>query len=431
MGAHDAGTTPPWHASAAPASWVVTALLALAVAAGSLVVALVASGRWRPRPTPLAVAGAAVAATLALLPPIASADPLSYAAYGHMVVTGHDPYTTRPAQLAATDPVAAAVEPPWQQEPSVYGPLATGEQTVAARLGGDDPARIVLMLDLFGLLAFVGVGVLLLRATGDEPGRRRAAVLWLANPLMWLQVVAGAHLDVFLALTAVGAVSVLRRRGVSGPAIGSGVAGAGAIVKPTGGLVWLAVAWHSRRSRRDLAVAVASLAVIVVPAYAAVGTGALHQLARAGRRVSHASPWRAVLDVTHVPRGVIGVLALVVAAALMFALMRRPPSLTAPLVAVAATVAYVLAAPYALPWYDALPFALLPLVAASWRDWVLLTHTAVLSLAYLPGRDAVPLHGFLHDITHTMRSVVAPLLLLVIVIAVTIVTRPRERQPAS
>ena len=57
------------------------------------------------------------------------------------------------------------------------------------------------------------------------------------------------------------------------------------------------------------------------------------------------------------------------------------------------TTAYVLAAPYALPWYDALPWALLPLVATSWRSWLLLAHTTVLSLAYLPGRDAVHLHG--------------------------------------
>ena len=430
MGAHDVGTTPPWHANAAPASWLVTALLALAVAAGAVVIALIVCGRWRPRPMPLAVAGAAVAGLLALLPPIASADPLSYAAYGHMAVTGHDPYRTRPAQLAATDPVAAAVEPPWQQEPSVYGPLATGEQALAAALGGDDPARIVLVLDLLGMVAFVGVGVLLLRAADDELGRSRAAGLWLANPLMWMQVVAGAHLDVLLALAAVAAMCLLRRGGMTGPATGGGMAGAGALVKPTGGLVWLAVAWQSRRSWRHLGIAAASLAVVVLPAYAAVGTGALHQLARAGRRVSHATPWRVVLDSTHAPRALIGALALVLAAALALALVRRAGTATAPVVAVAVTIAYVLAAPYALPWYDALPWALLPLVAASWRDWVLLTHTAVLSLAYLPGRDAVRLHGVLHEVAHGMRSVVTPVVLLGVLVAVLLVPRVR-RQPAS
>ena len=62
-------------------------------------------GNERPNASPTTWA---VAAVLALLPPIGSADPLSYAAYGHMVTTGHDPYSTRPAALAGTDPVAAA-----------------------------------------------------------------------------------------------------------------------------------------------------------------------------------------------------------------------------------------------------------------------------------------------------------------------------------
>jgi hypothetical protein len=98
-----------------------------------------------------------------------------------------------------------------------------------------------------------------------------------------------------------------------------------------------------------------------------------------------------------------------------------------PTVAVAVTTAYVLAAPYALPWYDALPWALLPLIAASWRDWVLLAHTGVLSLAYLPGRDAVRLHGALRELTDATRSVVAPILLLGLLVAVAVLA---QRRPA-
>jgi hypothetical protein len=130
-----------------------------------------------------------------------------------------------------------------------------------------------------------------------------------------------------------------------------------------------------------------------------------------------------VLDATHAPRGVIGVLALLLAVALAVLIARNSRRTTAPLVAVAVTSAYVFAAPYALPWYDALPWAFLPLVAASWRDWALLAHTTVLSLAYLPGRDAVPLHGVLHTLTTTMRSVVGPIALTAIVVAVAYVTR--------
>jgi hypothetical protein len=427
LGRRDDAVTPPFHLTAGPPAWLVTLLLAVAIGAGAAAVALVLSGRWRPRPSRVAGAGLAVAAALALLPPIASADPLSYAAYGRMVTTGHDPYTTRPADLAGSDRVAAAVEPPWQHEPTVYGPLATGEQALAALIGGGDPARTVFVLDLIGLLAFAGLGLLLAAVAPDEAARLRAAALWTANPLIWLQVVAGAHLDVLVALGAAGALVAARRRPVVGAAL-SGVAG---IVKPTGGLVWIAVAWAARRSPRRLAMLAAVLAAVVVPAYAAVGTPALHQLARAGRRVSHGSPWRAVLDLTHAPRGVIGVLALALAAVLTVLLARRRGGTTTALVAVALTSAYVFAAPYALPWYDALPWALLPLVAASWRDWLLLAHTTALSLAYVPGRDAVALHGSLRTLTDSMRSTVAPVLLACVLVAVVVLARRTDGSNAA
>ena len=413
LGRHDSGATPPFHLDVGPPAWLVTLLPALAVVAGAAAVALVLVGRWRPSPIRLAGAGFAVAAVLALLPPVGSADPLSYASYGRMVVTGHDPYTTQPAALAARDPVAAAVETPWQHEPSVYGPLATGEQAVAAAIGGRDPARIVLVLDLLGAIAFVAVGLMLLRRATDDSGRRRAAALWCANPLLWLQVVAGAHLDVLVAAVAVSAVLTARRQ----PVVGAALAGVAGIIKPTGGLVWVAIAWGERRNPRRLLLLAAVAAVVVVPAYAAVGSAAVRQLGRAGRRVSHATPWRTVLDVMHAPRGVIGVAALLLAVVLAVLLARGYRTTTVPVVAVAVTIAYVLAAPYALPWYDALPWALLPLLATSGRDWLLLAHTTVLSLAYLPGRDAVRLHGALHAVTSGMRSVVAPVLLLILILA--------------
>jgi len=426
LGAHD-GAAPPWHVAAGAPPWLVTLMAVSGVVLGTAAVSLVLLGRWRPQPRRLAAAGFLTAAVLAVLPPIASADPLSYAAYGRMVTTGHDPYTTTPASLAAHDRVAAAVETPWQHEPSVYGPLATGEQALAALAGGDSPAGIVLALDLLGALAFVGVGLLLLRSAGDDAGRVRAAALWCANPLLWLQVVAGAHLDVFVAALAVAAVIAARRR----PATGAALAGLAAVVKPPGGLVWLAIAWPVRRDPRQLAKLAAGAAVVVVAAYALTGTAAIRALQRAGRRVSHGTPWRFVLDVLHTPRGVIAALALLAAAALTVLIARARAGTTVPLVALAVTMAYVLAAPYALPWYDALPWALLPLVAISWRDWLLLAHTAVLSLAYLPGRDAVHLHGALRLLTSGMRSTIAPVLLTALVGAVVLLGWHRTSKSAT
>jgi len=165
----------------------------------------------------------------------------------------------------------------------------------------------------------------------------------------------------------------------------------------------------------------------VAAGYAVTGTPSLHQLQRAGRRVSRATPWRPIVDWTHAPRVVIGLLAIVLLVALAVLIAREGAGTTPALVAVAATTAYVLAAPYALPWYDALAWVMLPLVVASWRDWLLLAHTTVLSVAYLPGRDAVHLHGALQAATSATRSVAAPIALTVLLVAVAV----RARRPVS
>ena len=421
LGRDDSGATPPWHLAAGPPAWLVTVLLAVAVAAGAAVVALVLTGRWRPDARRLTVAGIVVAGALALLPPIGSADTLSYAAYGRMVTTGHDPYTTTPAQLAATgDPVGAAAEVPWQHTPSVYRPAATAEQAAASALAGDDTALTVWLLDLAGAAAFVLVGLLLLRTSRDDAGRLRAAALWTANPLLWLQLVAGAHLESLVAAAVVGALAVAPRSRLAGGAL----AGLAASLKAPGALVWVALAWADRTSRRVLLALAAGAAVVVVPGYLAAGTAAVHELRRAARLVSLATPWRLLVDATHLPRGVVGALAAVLFVLITIALARRlPPGAGAGVVAGVLFLGYVLSAPYALPWYDALVWACLPLAAASWRDILLLVHTTVLSLAYIPGRAAAPLSGALHTITWDMRTRVAPVLLLVVLLAVAVIAR--------
>ena len=87
---------------------------------------------WPARPGVMLAAGLIAAAAVALVPPFGSSDQLSYAAYGRMVATGHDPYLTTPAMLARLgDPVARAVQD-WRHSPSVYGSLATGGQALAS-----------------------------------------------------------------------------------------------------------------------------------------------------------------------------------------------------------------------------------------------------------------------------------------------------------
>src|SRR3954469_4777243 len=212
-----------------PPDWLVVLLPALAVVAGAAAIALALTGRWRPSAGRLTAAGMLVVAALAMMPPIGSADSLSYASYGGMAATGRDAYTTTPeAGASSGDSVAAAVEVPWQRTPSVYGPIATAEQAAASALGGRNVALTVWLLGLVNAVAFAAVGLLAFRFARDDAGRRRAAALWSANPLLWLAVGSGAHLDVLAALPAVAAIVVLGRNRLSAGALaGAGGAGRG------------------------------------------------------------------------------------------------------------------------------------------------------------------------------------------------------------
>jgi hypothetical protein len=203
---------PPWSfALHLPASLSI-GLAAAAVALGStgLGLCLHAARRgWAVSPRLLLGAGLIAATALTLVPPFGSADHLSYAAYGRMAVTGHDPYTTTPAALARLgDPVIRAVQD-WRHSPSVYGSVATGLQALAAGLGGRSVRAIVFMLSLLNLAAFAGTGLLAHRlARGRRDRQMRAALLWTANPLLLQVLVAGAHVDGLAVCCAVSALAL-------------------------------------------------------------------------------------------------------------------------------------------------------------------------------------------------------------------------------
>jgi len=190
---------PPWSAALHLPAGLAMGLAAAALALGAMGVGLclyAARHGWAVSPRLLLGAGLVAAAALTLVPPFGSADHLSYAAYGRMAVTGHDPYTTTPAMLAGLgDPVARAVQD-WRHSPSVYGSAVTGLQAVAAAVGGRYARGIVFVLSLLNLAAFAGTGLLAHRlARGRRDRQLRAALLWTANPLLLQVLVAGAHVD--------------------------------------------------------------------------------------------------------------------------------------------------------------------------------------------------------------------------------------------
>jgi len=148
---------PPWALDGHLSPYLAVALTAAGLAAGALGLVLVLRAMrsgWSVPARTVLVAGLLAAAALTLVPPFGSSDQLSYAAYGRMLVTGHDPYTATPAQLAALgDPVARAVQD-WFTTPSVYGPLATAIEGLAWLMGWTSVRLAVFVLGLANLCAF-------------------------------------------------------------------------------------------------------------------------------------------------------------------------------------------------------------------------------------------------------------------------------------
>jgi hypothetical protein len=425
---------PPYSLDVHPGGHLVIAMEAAAILLGAsgLGAGLLALRRgWAPDPRRLLIAGCLAAAVLAFLPPSGSADHLNYAAYGRMVVLGHDPYTTGASALRG-DPVAGAVEIPWQEEPSVYGPVATAVQALASLIGGDSVRLTVFVLAVVNALAFVVTAMLLHRfARRDRAGQARAALLWTVNPLVIYQLVAGMHVDTLAIVFVVAALAAggAGRWWAVGPLLGLGIA-----VKVNAGLVALGPAWELRRRPGKLALVAGTAALTVLAAYLLAGPHSLDQVLHASKAISWATPWHLLQHGLQMIFGsgayrawiqVASMLVLVLLAGSLLRAVRRPYGLTgAPSghaaeaggVAVAVVVAWLFATPYALPWYDGLAFALLATVAGTALDGFMVAHMAALSLAYLPARqDHQP--SDLGWLVTVWRGQVVPWILLALTVA--------------
>jgi alpha-1,6-mannosyltransferase len=416
---------PPWSLGLHPPPYLAVGLTAAGLAAGTLGLVLVlraVRGGWSVPARAVLVAGLLAAAALTLVPPFGSSDHLSYAAYGRMLVTGHNPYTTTPAQLAALgDPVARAVQD-WSGSPSVYGPLATAIQGLASLAGGTSVRLTVFVLGLANLAAFAVTALLLHRMTRRHPAQQlRAALLWACNPLLLQVLVAGAHVDGQAVVFGVAAVAVMfgpwspagpertspcassvPRSAMAGLLVGLGFA-----VKVTAALVGIGLAislmlilWRQwRRLVPRLAALGAGFAVTAGAALAIGGSAMLTQSSRASAMVSIGSPWRVIRTVIHLAvagtaaTDIVKFGAIALAVLLAVLLIRGLPAGVGATAAFALALAWLFAWPYVLPWYDALAWALLPLVplvpgtAVEAVGWLLLARTAALGFGYLPARQ--------------------------------------------
>ncbi|WP_343955108.1 polyprenol phosphomannose-dependent alpha 1,6 mannosyltransferase MptB [Nonomuraea longicatena] len=279
---------PPYFLNVQPDPHLMIALAALAIVLGGA--GLLGSLWWPGSPTrarALVLFGCVAAGVLAFLPPSGSADHLNYAAYGRMVTLGIDPYTHGATDLPG-DPIADAVEQPWREEPSVYGPVATAVQALASLVGGDSVRLTVFALALFNAAAFILTGLLIDRFTRHDPDRRlRAALLWTANPLLLYQLVAGMHADTLAIVCMVAALLARAHPVRSGLLLGLGVA-----TKLNAGLVALGPAWELRRRPGRLALMAGAAVAVVAVGYTVVGWAGLEPVTRTSKAISHASFWK-------------------------------------------------------------------------------------------------------------------------------------------
>lgn len=363
---------------------------------------------------------------LALLTaPFGSGDHLNYLAYGRILVGGGNPWVESPIDWAGgADPVTSRVEAPWTTEPSVYGPFGALLHGLAALLGGDSLRQGVWVWQVLVVVAWLGVRWVLRRVL-DPSAHGRVDVLWTLNPLVFGVGVLGAHIDLIAAALAVVAVGVVvARPGVVGAVLGGGVVALAGSTKFTYAVVgagivaawWLVGLRGGGLVRRVVALG-GGFVLVAGVLHAWAGPHVYDQLMRSRQAVSLATPWRPLLewgrDVwgNEQTRVAISLGAAVLAVLLAWCLLRlsrpaarpwrdlwadggtdavAPPSdAVAPValwVTACLSLAFSLAAPYSLPWYDLLVWAALPALLPGLVDLVALVRLTALSIAYVPGR---------------------------------------------
>ncbi len=437
---------PPWYLPAdtipVPGEWLVSALIWFAILVGAvgLFVALRAlNDGWRPRPKRLFLLGTGLSLATITVPPLTSADVLMYAAYGRLQAIGRDPYSITPAEVfrGQFDPVLRWTERPWQDTPSVYGPIASWLQLLANSLGGENMHDIVFWLQVFAVVPFVVAGgLIILMAHGDRQRQARAALMGICNPLLIWAVVAGAHNEAVSVMFAVAGLLFMRRNAfVAG--LGIGLAGCG---KVSIGIWGIAMLWAYRREPKKALLLLVGTAIPMGWAYVIWQPTAFFQALRNGGYVSVGS-WAApfytlfaqFMTSTHakVVVGVVSYLGLFVIGWMLSRVVpwiaapglpkgadpRRDPLTIALRSSLVLSVAWLVTSMYTLSWYDLIAWMPLAVIGPSKLDTLMIIRGAPLSLAYVPGR-AIDVGPALDVTAHRIRDTLSPTVQILVLIAI-------------
>lgn len=421
--------------------WVLVPVLWLGIIVGTvgLVIAWRAvNAGWRPRVRRLFALGVVLNVATACVPPLSSADVLMYAAYGRLQRQGIDPYSITPADVfrQTFDPVLVWTERPWQDTPSVYGPIASASQWLANLLGGDSMHDVVFWLQMMAVVPFVVICAVMIKlAHGDAARQARSVLFTILNPLLIWSVVAGAHNEALTLIFAVIALFFVRRSAfVTGIFIG--LAGA---VKVSLVFYGLALVWGYRHDwRKVLQLGVGALIPLVV-LYGFFAPQALFAAARNTGYVSGGSwaPWLDSALAFVLPAatsrqitGLVGWAGLFVIGWMLSRVLpwspvpgarlpaERDPLTIAVRTAVVLCTAWLVTSPYTLSWYDLIAWAPLALLVPTRLDGLMALRGAALSVAYVTGRTVGFSDLMVDGVAFVVRDVICTALQWVVLIAI-------------
>jgi alpha-1,6-mannosyltransferase len=339
------------------------------------------------------VATAAVLWSLPLLltVPLFSRDVYAYAAQGHLVDVGLDPYAHGPAD--APGPMASEVDDVWARARSPYGPVFL---RVAAWLTpGQHVVVATLLLRLLAVAGLVLLGWALMRLA-----REPAPALWLtvANPLVLLHGIGGAHNDLLMAGLLAAGVAVAVAGGVAALVGATALVVVAALVKApaAGALFFLPLLRHTDRMRAAAVVAVAAVASAVALAFASgLGWGWVHTLGAGNARRSLLSVSTGLGALIH-NVSVGHAVGLTAAGVLCVLLLARADRVGVVRALGLALLAVACLGPVVQPWYLLWALPLLAAVAGTRMAVGLAAASAVVCVLILPsGRHLIrpPLYG--------------------------------------
>lgn len=339
-----------------------------------------------------------------------SNDLWGYVSYARVLTAHHaNPYEHAPADFP-DDPLLPRMSEEYRSTPTIYGPAFTAVSAAGTLVAGTSPLANRLFFQVLSLAAAVAALALLDRARG---GRDPTALAVLGLSPVVVAIVNGAHTDLLVGAALLGAALVAPR----GRFVLTGVLlAAAALVKVVAVAPAAAVVvWLWRRAGAGAAmVAGAVAAVLVGGAYLLVGGLSALEPVREGRLFgSRSQAWEilrarwsdalaadGVPDAADLAHADIARIATPIVALLVLLALWRLTRDREPAIGVAGTgLAYLLAAPYVLPWYAGW---VLPSAAAVWRRGVAVLAQLQAALVFLvyadpPGR--LPPEGALLELS--------------------------------